>query len=122
MSIQSEFKKFNDRIRLDFKTNSELAEKRDVLLGILEKDGDLPPFKKLDQGSYAMYTGIKPGDDREYDIDVGLTFNVSKSEYNPMDLKKDIEKLLKNQIFPSQLIFLIQRKYIERYNLIYVKP
>ncbi|MDD2287720.1 MAG: hypothetical protein PHY55_02680, partial [Bacteroidales bacterium] len=64
MSIQSEFKKFNDKIRLDYGTNSELAEKRDILLGILEKDEDLPSFKKLDQGSYAMHTGIEPGDDR----------------------------------------------------------
>ncbi|RBP42821.1 nucleotidyltransferase domain-containing protein [Garciella nitratireducens] len=96
MSIQSEFKNFNDRIRLDYKTNSELASKRDILLEILEKDENLPSFKKLDQGSYAMYTGVKPGDDREYDIDVGLRFNVSKSDYNPMDLKKDIEELLKD--------------------------
>lgn len=96
MSVQSEFKKFNDKIRLDYGTNSELAEKRDILLGILEKDEDLPSFKKLDQGSYAMHAGIEPGDDREYDIDVGLRFNVSKSEYDPMDLKEDIEKLLKN--------------------------
>lgn len=96
MSIQSEFKKFNEKIRLDYGTNSELAEKRDTLLRILENDKDLPSFKKLDQGSYAMYTGIKPGDGREYDIDVGLRFNVNKSEYDPMDLKEDIEKLLKN--------------------------
>lgn len=96
MSIQSEFKKFNDRIRLDYKTNSELASKRDILLEILEKDANLPSFEKLDQGSYAMYTGVKPEGDREYDIDVGLRFNVSKSEYDPMDLKNKIEKILKN--------------------------
>ena len=38
MSIQSEFKKFNEKIRLDYGTNSELAEKRDTLLRILEND------------------------------------------------------------------------------------
>lgn len=96
MSIQSELKKFNDKIRLDYDTNSELADKRDILLGILKKDGDLPSFNKLDQGSYAMHTGIKPGADREYDIDVGLRFNVNKSDYDTMKLKKDIKELLKN--------------------------
>lgn len=96
MSIQKQFKKFNDKIRLDYSINSELAEKRDVLLGILEESEDIPSFIKLDQGSYAMHTGVEPDEDREYDIDVGLRFNVNKSDYNPMDLKKAIKELLKN--------------------------
>ena len=49
MSIQSEFKKFNNKIRLDYGTNSELAEKRDILLGILEKDED--GFSRIERAS-----------------------------------------------------------------------
>lgn len=95
MGIQREFLEFNNRIRLDYETNSELAEKRDILLEILEKK--LPSFKKLDQGSYAMWTGVEPVGDREYDIDVGLRFVVNKSDYeDPMYLKYEIEELLKN--------------------------
>ena len=30
MSIQSELRKFNDKIRVDFKTKEELREKREV--------------------------------------------------------------------------------------------
>lgn len=32
MSIQTELIKFNDKIRADYKTKSELAEKRDILI------------------------------------------------------------------------------------------
>lgn len=96
MSVQTQFNKFNDKIKLDFDTNSELAEKRDILLKKLRDDDELPSFEKFDQGSYAMHTGIEPDDNREYDIDVGLRFNVNKADYDPMDLKKSIDKILKN--------------------------
>ena len=85
MSIQSELKKFNDRIRVDFDTKKELADKRDILLKKLRNSG-LPSFKELNQGSYAMYTGIEPESDGEYDIDVALN----------IDLKNKICEILKN--------------------------
>ena len=94
MSLQSQFKKFNDNIRLDYSTDKELAKKRDILLGILEKNNNLPSFSKLNQGSYAIFTGVYPDETREYDIDVGLRFNVNKSDYSPMDLKEEIENSL----------------------------
>ena len=96
MSIQSELKKFNDKIRVDFYIKRELAEKRDILLDKLRNSKDLPSFKELDQGSYAIYTGIEPESDGEYDIDVALRFYANKSEYNPIELKNKICEILKN--------------------------
>lgn len=95
MSVQNQFKKFNDKIKLDYDVNSELAEKRDILVGILKNNQELPYFKTINQGSYGMHIGVEPIDKR-YDIDVGLKFNVSKNDYEPMDLKKLIFESLEN--------------------------
>jgi len=94
MSVQSQFLKFDKKIRLNYESNSELAEKRDILVNIL-RNGDLPSFSIINQGSYGMYLGVEPID-KEYDIDVGLRFAVNKSDYLPMDLKNKIFDLLKD--------------------------
>lgn len=94
MSLQKYFKDFNDAIRLDFDVNSELSEKRDILLKKLKNSEKLPSFNKLDQGSYAMHTGVE-SIDKEYDIDVALRFNVNKDDYEPMELKNIIYDILK---------------------------
>ena len=52
----------------------------------------------FDQGSYSMYLGVEPLD-KEYDIDVGLRFQVNCDDYAPMDLKDKIYDLLRFQIF-----------------------
>lgn len=96
MSVQSELKKFNDKIRADFVTKKELREKRDILLGKLRNNDDLPSFKALNQGSYVMCTGIEPEDDSEYDIDVALRFSANKDDYDPIELKEKICEILKN--------------------------
>lgn len=96
MSIQTELKKFNNKIRVDFETKKELSEKRDILLAKLRNSDDLPSFKELNQGSYAMCTGIEPEDDSEYDIDVALRFSVNKDDYDPIELKEKICEVLKN--------------------------
>ena len=36
MSLQKEFLDFNDRIKLDYETKKELADKRDILIDILQ--------------------------------------------------------------------------------------
>lgn len=81
-----EFKKFNDKIRADFDTKKELRKKRDILLNKLRNNDELPSFKELNQGSYAMCIGIEPEDDGEYDIDVGLRFSVNRDDYDPIDI------------------------------------
>lgn len=96
MSVQSEFKKFNDKIRADFDTKKELREKRDILLNKLRNNDELPSFKELNQGSYAMCIGIEPEYDGEYDIDVGLRFSANRDDYDPIDIKNKICEILKN--------------------------
>ena len=95
MSVQSQLKKFNEKIKVDYDVKAELAEKRDILVGILRDNQELPCFKTINQGSYGMHIGVEPID-KEYDIDVGLKFEVSKNDYEPMDLKKLIFESLEN--------------------------
>lgn len=95
MSLQIYFKEFNDSIKMDYDVKSELKEKRDILLGILRNNDDLPAFDEYNQGSYSMHLGVEPLD-KEYDIDVGLRFRVNRDDYEPMDLKNKIYELLKN--------------------------
>ena len=95
MGLQTQFEEFNKKIRMDFDIKSELASKRDILLSKLRENKDLPSFEEFNQGSYAMFTGVEPLD-KEYDIDVGLRFNVNKADNNPIDLKNLIYESLKN--------------------------
>lgn len=95
--MQKEFKEFHEAIKLGtFVENADLRNKRDMLLDELKeslKDEKIPntdralTFRKIDQGSYAMNTGIKPKND-DYDIDVGVIFDLNTSEYEPKRLKK----------------------------------
>lgn len=95
MSLQTYFKEFDKAIKMDYDVKNELKEKRDILLEILKESEEIPAFDKFDQGSYSMYLGVEPLD-KEYDIDVGLRFHVNCGEYEPMDLKNKIYKLLEN--------------------------
>ena len=95
--LQKEFLQFHDAIKIGtFEENSELRNKRDILTTALENalvDEKVPgtdrplTFKKFDQGSYAMNTGIKP-QKGDYDIDVGVVFDISNDEYESYKLKK----------------------------------
>lgn len=95
MGLQKYFKDFNETIKMDFNVKSELKDKRDILLKKLRNSGELPSFNELNQGSYIMCTGVEPLD-KEYDIDVGLRFNVNKRDYEPTELKNTIDRILKN--------------------------
>ncbi len=96
MSLQNQFKKFNENIRLSATKLDELREKRNKILDKLRTNEDLPSFEEFGQGSYRMGTEVKPID-KDYDIDVGLRFNVNKNDYeDPLTLKKQIRDILKN--------------------------
>lgn len=96
MSLQNQFKKFNENIRLSATKLDELREKRNKILDKLRANEDLPSFEEFGQGSYRMGTEVKPID-KDYDIDVGLRFNVNKNDYeDPLTLKKQIRDILKN--------------------------
>lgn len=93
--IQKQLREFDEQVRLKkYGENKELRDKRDSILKRLRENPTVPSFEELNQGSYAMGTGIKPADG-DYDIDVGLRFNVQKADYpNPVDLKELVANAL----------------------------
>lgn len=99
-NLQSYFNSFHDAIKLDYDDNKGLRNKRDELLDILKENMplDAGTFNIFHQGSYAMYTGIKSLDGGDYDIDVGLLFNITKDDYpNPITVKKWVYDALKKE-------------------------
>jgi len=104
--IQNEFKKYHDEIKLgSYEENEELRIKRDLLLNELMeslRDQKIPntdkklTFYKIDQGSYSMHTGVKPLDG-DYDIDVGVVFQIDKDDYDSRALKKLVRDKLNKQ-------------------------
>ena len=60
MSLQTYFKEFNKKIKMDYDVKSELKDKRDILLNILKNDDDIPAFDEYNQGSYRMHLGVEP--------------------------------------------------------------
>lgn len=96
--VQKHFESFHDAIKLkQFDENQTLREKRDIVLDKLktrlktifeEKNEPVPTLQSFDQGSYKMGTGVIPLDS-DYDIDVGVSFNVSKDDYpDPVEVKE----------------------------------
>ncbi len=91
--IQNYFDKFNANIKMDYTTNSFLRNKRaiiikDLRIGLKKLFVSAPPtFKVFHQGSYVIGTGVRPlvGDD--FDIDIGIAFNISKKEFQPTLVK-----------------------------------
>ena len=96
--VQKQFETFHDEIKLkQFDENQTLREKRDIVLDKLktrlkaifeEKDEPVPTYQTFDQGSYKMGTGVIPLDS-DFDIDVGVSFNVYKDDYpDPVEVKE----------------------------------
>ena len=96
-TLQTAFNSFHDTIKLsDIDENATLREKRDILLTKLKTkiSSEAAPYTHFNQGSYAMHTGINPDDD-DFDIDVGLKFEVDKEDYpDPTVLKKWVRDAL----------------------------
>lgn len=88
-NLQKEFIEFHDLIKLKIDDeNAKLKEKRDIILNRLSHkiSSDAKSYTHFNQGSYAMATGIIPLAG-EYDIDVGLWFDMSKDDIKPMAAK-----------------------------------
>jgi hypothetical protein len=95
-NLQEYFEDFHKKIKLDDE-NETLREKRDILIDKLrdrlkkmfeEKGETHPTFTHFNKGGYAMHLGVVPlnGD---YDIDVGLEFDVIKDDYpDPVTVKQ----------------------------------
>lgn len=96
--VQDQFEKFHENIKLDLEDNQVLIEKRDMLIKEIrtylkkkaeDEGSDLITFSEFNQGSYAMGTGNKPVDEeQDYDIDVGLIFDISADDFEPVEVKK----------------------------------
>src|SRR5690349_13477447 len=85
--IQAQFEQFHNIIRADYDHNSELCEKRDIIVAKIRKylaEHNLPVCDQLMQGSYAMKTGVKVGPYAQLqpDIDVGLRFDFTDTDYD----------------------------------------
>lgn len=96
--VQKYFEQFHENIKLKrFDENETLREKRDAVLNKLKtglkelfekKKQPVPSYESFNQGSYEMGTGIRPLDS-DYDIDVGLMFEVATKDYSdPVEVKK----------------------------------
>ena len=125
--MQKEFSDFHDSIKLGtYDENRTLREKRDILIDELKnglKDEKIPgtnkslTFLPFGQGSYAMNTGINPPDN-DYDIDVGIVFDINNNEYDPVKLKK----LIRDKLTRSNRTIQIRRpcitvKYADGYHV-----
>jgi len=104
--LQSEFFKFHDEIKLGtYDESKDLRDKRDLLINELKTaltEETLPgkedklTFTKLDQGSYAMNTGVAPKSG-DYDIDVGICFDINNADYDSHKLKTLVFDMLDKQ-------------------------
>lgn len=98
VKLQKEFMKYHEAIKLnDIEDNKVLRDKRDTLLDELRawlKKNNKPTFAPINQGSYAMGTGVKPIGNRDYDIDVGLKFNLDVEDYEPVKVKEWVYEAL----------------------------
>jgi hypothetical protein len=94
--IQKYLVQFDDAIRYERDDEMKiLSEKRQRVLDRLSEGikrqrrerKTIPSYEHFNQGSYAMKTGVKPVD-RDFDIDVGLRFDIAKSKYDPVEVKR----------------------------------
>lgn len=105
VNVQKQIEQYDDKVRLTrLNENAVLVRRRDAVLEKLraqfdakrKEDKKVPTFQPFNQGSYEMGTGIDP-DKGDYDIDVGLEFNATTSDYpNPVDLKELVYEALKD--------------------------
>ena len=94
-NIQKQLERFHKNIRVE---SSELREKRDIIIDKIKKslsEDNKPVPNLLNQGSYIYGVGIKPVLREDYDIDVGLDFNIKSSDYNPEEVRKWVYSAIK---------------------------
>lgn len=88
--LQKYFETFHAEIRTDYDLDSKLRDKRDKILKRIRSkltEAKRPSFKELLQGSYKTKTGVKPIEDLEFDIDVGLRFDVDPDKVTAKDVR-----------------------------------
>ena len=95
--MQKQFEKFHRKIKIE---SGELREKRETLFKKIKDElyeKDIPVPEILNQGSYIYGVGIKPfSKEQEYDIDVGLVFNIKSDDYSAKEVRKWVYEAVKN--------------------------
>jgi hypothetical protein len=100
MSLQNQFSKFEEKIRLTWFDSQlkELREKDDSIQEDIRsafKNKGYPVIEFFQQGSYATQTCIKPlNEEDDYDIDVGVVIDTDKAPDNPIEVKKTLKDVL----------------------------
>jgi hypothetical protein len=100
MNLQTNFIKFYNTIKFDQESNrKQLIAKRKQLVEDIRRylnEQGLPKLKEVyNQGSYGVGTGTKPIKGRDFDIDVGLVFDIAVKDYkDPTVVKKWVEKAI----------------------------
>lgn len=97
--IQKQFERFHEKIRVDYDMSSELRDKRDIVLRRIKKhlgENGCPSCRELLQGSYKMKTGVKPIEDLEYDIDIGLRFDIRETDYKAEKVRSWVYEAVKD--------------------------
>lgn len=101
-NVQRYFDAFHKNIRLSLMENRTLRQKRDIVCSklvdrlpqIFEAAGEeCPSFEFRDQGSYQMQTGTFPLNS-DFDIDLGMYFEIDPDDYHPLELKRMVFKAL----------------------------
>lgn len=101
--VQKYFLSFHDAIKIVVDENNELKEKRDEILELISsnlKKETEASFETFNQGSYAMKTGIKALDGGDYDIDVGVIFDLDKEDekyQDPINVKNIVFNALNDE-------------------------
>lgn len=89
--VQRQFEQFHEKIRVDYDMANDLRDHRDAVVDRIKKhlqDNNLPGLRVLHQGSYKMKTGVKPIADLEYDIDIGLRFDIRSEHHDAGTVRK----------------------------------
>lgn len=105
MSFQYNFNRFHQAIKLtDSEHYAHVRSVRDQVLGIFPKatPSSRRTFRSYNWGSYAMGTGIRPISGNDYDIDVGLVYNLNPSDATPQELKGEIYDSLQSAGYNPQ--------------------
>jgi predicted nucleotidyltransferase len=89
--VQKQFERFHATIRIDYDMATELREKREIIIEKILKwlrEHGHPVFTVLLQGSYKMKTGSKPIEELEYDMDIGLRFDLHPDHFSAEEVRE----------------------------------
>lgn len=108
MSIQAQFNKFHDKIKLSNEDDAyrDAREKDESILKDVKKslkEEGYPVIESFLQGSMSTYTGVKtPGED--FDIDRAVVIASNGSPDDPVKVKKIVLKVLEDRGFKNAKI------------------